>query len=213
MSKVHGECRYCDIKTAKDGKFDCERIKGTKVFADDSADNCNKFWKRPFGYDSDSKFAIQYSKSYKSQLSRQSSSCYITTLLVHILDMPDDCEEMRLLRKLRSYMQKTPKFFSLIKSYDMVGPFIANELVVNEIIDPNELFKFVRATAKYTSKALEYEQLGDIEKAKREYERAVMIYKELYMALFKLYNIEVTVSDDLVEGYHINKKSGHGAIR
>ena len=213
MSKVHGECRYCDISTAKNGKFDCGRIKDTKVYGDDSADNCNKFWKRPFGYDSDTKFAIKYSKDYKEQLSRQSSNCYITTLLVHILGMPDDCEEMRLLRKLRSYMQKTPKFYSLIKSYDMVGPFIARELVKNEKYDPNELFKFVRATAKYTSKALKYEQLGDIDKAKREYENAVMIYKELYMALFKLYNIEVTVSDDLVEGYHINKKSGHGVIR
>lgn len=210
MSKVHGECRYCDISTAKDGKFDCGRIKETKVFADDSADNCNKYWKRPFGYDSDTKFAIQYSKSYKAQLSNQSSNCYITTLLVHILNMPDDCEEMRLLRKLRSYMQKTPKYYPLIKSYDIVGPFIAKELVLNEKYDPNELFKFVRATAKYTGKALKYEQMGDIEKAKREYDRAVMIYKELYMALFKLYNIDMTVADDLVDNYQINNKSGHG---
>ena len=57
------------------------------------------------------------------------STCFITTIVCHILNYSDDCEVLNQLRNFRNeVMQKNPKYHSMLFEYDTIGPKIAENL-------------------------------------------------------------------------------------
>ena len=56
---------------------------------------------------------------------QRNSSCYITTMVCHLLNLPDSNPYLDTLRVFRSdVLQKNPQYANILFEYDTIGPII-----------------------------------------------------------------------------------------
>ena len=101
MSNFCGECTYLDLNTGDIyGKFYCER-KWERHLATDP--ECGSFC-RAYSRDSST-----IENAYRYTNEHTSSGCYLTTMLCHILGMPDNNIYLETMRNFRKNILKRMK--------------------------------------------------------------------------------------------------------
>ena len=121
MSKICGSCTYLDLDYGGDcyGKYYCNK-KWDRHLATDTA--CSSYTKAYNRSNSTINNAIDFSNS------KNSSSCYITTLLCGILKLSDSNHYINTLRNFRNNYLKNSEYNNLLVEYDVVGPIICKYL-------------------------------------------------------------------------------------
>jgi len=117
-------CTYLGERADSNGKYWCER-KGENHYATDP--RCYSFC------EAYSRSTSARENMYDNSKSHSSSGCYITTIMCHILGMPDDNYYLETLRNFRdNVLKKDAKHFPLLIQYDKIGPMIASCLENDE---------------------------------------------------------------------------------
>lgn len=114
------ECTYMDFEKEhdNDGKYWCEK---KYEWMRPEAAEC---WRYCKAYSRDESVARSY-RDYSKD--KQSSGCFITTIVCDTLGMADDNIYLTLLRKFRkNYLQKKPDGIKVLEEYDTIGPVIAH---------------------------------------------------------------------------------------
>ena len=121
MDKICGSCTYLDLDYGGNcyGKYYCNK-KWDRHLATDTA--CSSY---TMAY-SRSKSAIDNAIDFSN--SKNSSSCYITTLLCGILNLSDSNYYINTLRNFRNNYLKNSEYNNLLVEYDVVGPIICRYL-------------------------------------------------------------------------------------
>lgn len=194
------DCGYLDLNIKEYGRFRCVR-KYEYHYADDF--ECSYFCDHKYSSDSIIRYRPSKIKQEAIEYSRQSRNggCYITTMLVNILNMEDDCEIMETMRDFRdNVLSKDKKYFPLLLKYDVLGPEIASALYYdknNKIIAKNALSTYIKPTVSYIQN--------------KEYDKAVATYESMTEGLRIYYAIkELSITPYL--DYPISNL-GHGKIR
>lgn len=120
------ECTYMNFEKEHDcdGKYWCE--KKYEWMRPESAE-CGRYCRAYSRDDNVSRSYRNYSKS------KQSSGCYITTIVCETLGMNDGNIYLTLLRKFRkNYLQKKPEGVKILEEYDTIGPVIAHCIRMDE---------------------------------------------------------------------------------
>lgn len=183
MSKQCRDCEYFNWDKKIRYTYECKAGEAPQYPESNYAQNCKKFKEKP----------------YKAV----GIDCYITTALVHILKMDDDCNDLQVLRTFRhNYMQRRPECADLLKTYDTIGPIIANVLIN---LPKEERFKEACHIYKvYIKGAVSYI-------AKQKFEDAIKLYSMMTEMLMKKYLIEYAVGEELLS--KINPQTaGHGKL-
>lgn len=132
-----------------------------------------------------------------------SSSCFITTVVCHILGYDDDCFALESLRSLRDdFMQPNEECKKDLFEYDTVGPQIA-KILTDDFINTED--KTV-AQALY----LNYILPASIEASQDKPNNAITIYKKMTNMLKETYNIKT--KEELLQEYD-QSKGGHGDFK
>ena len=167
-------CTYMGESADYDGKYYCDR-KGERRYACDP--KCYSFCE---AY-SRSNYARE--NMYENSRSHSGSGCYLTTALCSILNLPDDNYYLQTLRTFRDKVLKQDiKYFSILYTYDKIGPEIANKLKQDkdkEIIAKSLLNNYINIAVT----AIENEKNND----------AVNIYIAMTTALADRYNINTNI--------------------
>ncbi len=131
------------------------------------------------------------------------SSCFITTVVCHILGYDDDCFALESLRSLRdNFMQPNEECKEDLFAYDTVGPQIAKILCD----DYNETKDTSVAQALYLNFILP----ASIEASQEKPNNAITIYKKMTNMLQETYNIKT--NEELLKEYD-QSKGGHGYVK
>ena len=195
------DCGYLDTRICNVGRYRCDR-KYEYHYADDL--ECYSFCHHKYSSDdviryrseSVKKSVINDSKSYRD------GGCYITTMLVNILNLNDDDMIMDTMRYFRSgVLQKDNKYARLLFEYDFLGPRIATALAndKNNVMVSKKMFKnFITPI------------ILDIDGKK--YEDAIVKYANMTEVLRLYYGIEEV---DEYSYFDVNDidKMGYGKIR
>ena len=166
-------CTYLGETADYNGKYYCSK-KGDVYACDPKCYNFCEAYSR-----SDSARRNMYNNS----IEHQSSGCYLTTAMCNILNYPDDHYYLQTLRNFRDNTLKTnPKYITLLLTYDIIGPTIANNLNNDknkEIIAKTLLEKFISKSVI----AIENNKINE----------AVNIYTAMTQELAKRYNINLNL--------------------
>lgn len=202
MVRQCGYCVYMDVSNIKEGQFKCEK-KGVWKFANsDEANSCYSYCER-FRKDMNlGDKAINESVSYiASHQSYNATGCYITTIVVNILGLPDNCIELETLRKFRcEYLQKDSKYADLLIKYDALGPVIARVIanLDNAFDVASDLYMaYIKGTVLYLKN-------GKIDEA-------IEIYTEMMNNLIKEYLSSYLIPNTIKKDYDLSQ-SGHGRM-
>ena len=128
--------------------------------------------------------------------------CYLTTIMCHLLDYPDDNYYLNTLRKFRdNVMKKDNKYIPLLMTYDIIGPMIAEKLGN----DPNGkeiALAYFNHYIMPSITAIEEEKYGI----------AINIYREMTYKLATYYNIDISIPKLDIKNIDM-AILGHGKIR
>ena len=140
---------------------------------------------------------------YKHQ---ESSGCFITTVACQILGKEGNDPVLNDLRKFRgNILQKNPKYYDILKEYDVIGPKIADSLFHDK--DKEEMAKGL-----YQNAILPVHSLIQQE----DYDKAVETYYVMTLMLVNYYGLKHEYNEikDQDYGYLTSefdpKISGHG---
>lgn len=192
MDKICGNCDNWDLcRRREPGELYCQKH-NEWVLA--TTEGCRYFRDLPMfgGYDK--------KKRSTEAINEAKTHCFITTAIVHILGMADDCELLKTMRSLRSeHMQNNPEYRGLLVQYDVVGPIIADSLLRDER----------RMILAY---AILYE-LQMVEKLAKlgMIKEAVDGYVAMTRSLMAMYGISYVVGEEIEESYD-QKNGGHGSF-
>ena len=128
--------------------------------------------------------------------------CYLTTIMCHLLDYPDDNYYLNTLRRFRdNFMKKDSKYFPLLITYDIIGPIIAKKLGEDSNGKEIALAYFNNYIIPSTT-AIE----------EKKYETAINIYKEMTYKLAEYYNIDILNHNLDIKNVDM-ATLGHGKIK
>lgn len=200
--KKCGYCTYLDISVIKEGKYYCEKTKEWKFATSSDAENCYRFCERfrsNFGKAED---AIKASAAWqKNNEPYTSIGCFITTAVVDILGIKDNCEDLMTLRKFRKeYLQSNPECRELLMKYDAVGPIIARAIKSdpnNEAIALDMMDIFIGGCVDYVTNG--------------KYAEAIVLYTEMVETLMSHYGVSYVIGKNLIDQYD-QSKGGHGSF-
>ena len=132
----------------------------------------------------------------------EGTPCYITTMVCNLLGYDDNCGILETLRSFRdNVMQKDSKYKEILFEYDTVGPKIANYLLEDYKVKPEETEEFVVLIHNF------YLQPTVNLINEKKYDDAVARYSEMTKSLKEYYSID---SDNKgIENYDY-KHGGHG---
>lgn len=114
------ECTYMNFEKEhdNDAKYWCEK---KYEWMRPEAAEC---WRYCKAYSRDESVAKSYREHSKD---KQSSGCFVTTIVCGTLGMDDNNMYLTLLRKFRKdYLQKKPDGIKVLEEYDTIGPVIAH---------------------------------------------------------------------------------------
>ena len=195
MTNYCGECTYLELDTGDIyGKFyfekQCERHLATDV-------ECNRFCK---AYSRD---YASIKNAYDFSNQKNSSGCYLTTMMCKILGMPDNNIYLETIRNFRNdYLQKNIEYKALLVEYDIIGPKIAEAL-------NNDPLKEVIAK-KYFNFYINH--ITNLIKSDL-YNTAINTYKQMTNSLKELYSLnDISLSTFEIDNADINE-SGHGIYK
>lgn len=139
---------------------------------------------------------------YQNSVSHQTSGCYLTTIMCEILGYPDNNYYLQMLRTFRdTVLKQDMKYFSLLVTYDTIGPQIATELKKDEN-------RIVIARTLFTRYIVP--SVNAIEEGKTQ--EAINIYTCLTQSLGERYNINTHII--IPDPNQIDKETlGHARIR
>lgn len=168
-----GTCRWWDDRELRGTKCPCKKSPYQKFEYDEygphKSPSCKKYYEKRKDTKELEKFFNVLYKVYNP------SVCYITTAIVTILEMPDNCEEIMALRSLRdNYFQINPKYYIMLAEYDIIGPQISQKLSMldnREIVAQTAFIKFIQPVSKLIKE-------GNYEEATKLYSQMVLYYKE-----------------------------------
>jgi hypothetical protein len=191
-----------DVSKFKEGKFKCEKEDTWKFANSTEAENCyrycERFRKDMYLGDEAVKVSSDYLKSHEGY---SAVGCYITTIVVNILGMADNCEELMVLRVFRkNYMQRNPQCKDLLVKYDALGPVIARVLSClpnREEVAKNLYDVYIKGAVKYIKSG--------------KYDDAIKLYSEMMNNLISLHINGYLIPDKVYETYDMDK-AGHGKI-
>lgn len=202
MARDCADCRYLDIYDKQDGQCFCKELEERRFANSDYAERCRKFFKIQWGYESEARKAREEAEKYqKEHQDRTYSGCFITTAVVGMLGLPDDCKELETLRKFRrEVLQPNPEHAGVLLKYDTVGPIVALGMMHDEngmqmAIDIYNIF--IRGCVKYIENG--------------EVSNAVALYSEMTEALIRQYVMRSIIPEGMEESYD-QMSGGHGSI-
>ncbi len=202
MAKMCGYCVYMDTCDIKEGKNWCEKT-DQYLFADSTdAENCRRYcerWRMDMHKGDE---AIAAAKRYKEASTPYTPvGCYITTAVVNILGLKDDCPLLQTLRFLRGYyLQEDPQYRDLLETYDVYGPAIAEAIVHDE-----QAHKMAERLYVYLAKAQKLAARGHIESA-------IALYEDMTRGLIEKYVITAPTIGEVADQNYDQKSGGHGAF-
>ena len=191
MSNICGSCTYLDLSTGNCyGKYYCNK-KYDRHLATDTA--CSSYTKAYSRSSSALKNAVDFSNS------KTSSNCYITTLLCGLLSLSDYNYYINILRSFRNnYLRYNEKYNHLLVEYDVVGPKICKNLIVdknNRLIAAKLFYNYINPIVSL----IEDKMFVD----------AIVRYTMMVDKLKNLYGIDRVVTDLEIAESNI-ELSGHG---
>ncbi len=192
MDKRCGSCTYLDLDYGGDcyGKYYCNK-KWDRHLATDTA--CSSYTKAYSRSNSSINNAIDYSNS------KQNSGCYITTLLCDILKLSDSNYYINILRKFRNdYLRYNQEYNHLLVEYDIVGPIICRNLIVdsqNKLIAAKLFYNYISPTVSL----IEDKMFVD----------AIVRYKMMVTRLKEIYGISTSITNKDINECNI-ALAGHG---
>lgn len=191
------ECTYLDLNKeyeSYDCKYWCEKWHEWK-YANEA--ECSMGFCRAYGRSS-SVSDSYYKRSAESQ--KNSSGCFITTIVCSILGNPDNFVTLNKLRYFRdNILQKDKKYLGLLLTYDIVGPIISNNLMEDEN-------KKQIAENLYN---LGIKKVTDFIDS-NNYDKAINLYKNMTQLLIDGYNIKMpNIDQKCTENISIDQL-GHG---
>ncbi len=201
-SSLCGKCsRWNSDDIDRYGKATCpKRFKNYRISATDS-ELCGS-------YDAlrkDREIEDRFNKIHDAM----KGGCFITTAIVDVLGMDDDCVEMQTLRNFRNtVMQSDEAYIKLLAEYDIVGPKIALALRENE---KSKEIAFAAFT-KFIKPVVSHVQNGEIEAAINLYANMVRYFKEAFGIQAGLTSGEIleykqsTVAQEMGHGYQRKRK-------
>lgn len=195
-------CTYLDLHDKKDGQCKCEKDETYRFADSEDAENCRKYcerWRMDMAKGDE---AIKEAKKYRENNSSYTSvGCFITTAVVEILNMKDNCPMMETLRFLRGYhMQNNPKYRTLLMKYDTLGPAIAAALKHDENAESVAL-----DIIPYLIKAQKLTALDEID-------AAIKLYEDMTDALIKRYISSYFIPEKAANLYD-QENGGHGSFK
>lgn len=193
MARTCSECTYMDFDKEHDcdGKFWCEK-KYEWHYADEA-----ECWRFCQAYSRSSSTAESYRRYSKDKQS--SGGCFITTLVCDIMGQNDNCDVLQSLRSFRNDIMHNHELFrNILLEYDILGPYITRALRMDKES------KSV-ANALYTTSITKVSEFIK----KKEYSKAVRLYKEMTNGLVEYYGIKKNINPDYIDNMDI-KLSGHG---
>lgn len=192
-SEYENSCVSCGELRLTDpyqGKFRCVR-KYEDHYAFDK--KCEKYYLCRKRSNSEIESAYKYSKEY----SKDTSGCYLTTMICNILGYDDSCYYLNILRKFRERNKYNPYYQYLFLIYDIYGPLIAKKLSE----DFNRKSVAIDMITNYINEAC----LNIID---NNDENAKKLYIDMTNYLASLYGI--TISYDCLPSEFNIDKLGHG---
>lgn len=191
MSNICGSCTYLDLSTGNCyGKYYCNK-KYDRHLATDTA--CSSYTKAYSRSSSALKNAVDFSNS------KTSSNCYITTLLCGLLSLSDYNYYINILRSFRNnYLRYNEKYNHLLVEYDVVGPKICKNLIVdknNRLIAAKLFYNYINPIVSLIEDKMHVD--------------AIVRYTMMVEKLKNLYGINRVVTNDEISECDINL-SGHG---
>lgn len=196
MANYCSECTYLNLNSIGDyGNFWCEeKLEWHKA----NEIECYRFC-RAYNRDSSvANSAYNYSIEHTPK-----EGCYLTTMLCHILGMNDNniyLETMRSFRK--NILQNDEKYKSILVEYDIIGPKIAQYLMLDPLKEKLANTYFQRYIIPI-SKLLE----------EKKNNMAINLYMNMTNSLSCLYNLNsITLSIEEINNADI-KESGHGIYK
>lgn len=185
-------CTYMGESADYNGKYYCSQ-KGECRYACDS--KCYNFC------EAYSRSNYSRSNMLDNSKNHMNSGCYLTTIMCKLLGYPDNNYYLNTLREFRkNIMQKDPNYFSLLLTYDVVGPVISKKIET----DPNNKIMAITLFNNYIEKAVRA-----IEEGKNE--TAINIYKAMTTSLADRYKIMIPLIE--VDSNINPQELGHGYTR
>lgn len=204
------ECAYCtymDVTKEREGKFYCEKDRYYHFADEINSRNCHcPRWRKDMYLGDD---AIKTSREWKrahggtSSSSSNLSGCFITTIVVNILGLDDNCEVLETLRKFRNnVLQKDEDFRELLMKYDVIGPKIAK--ILSTLDNKEEVAAEIYFD--YLIPCIDAIKAG-------EYEQAVSVYTDMTNILASKYlsKENLQISENVYNAYD-HSRGGHGRL-
>ena len=167
-------CTYLGDNYEYNGKYFCDR-KGERVLACDP--KCYRYCEAYSRSNSARENMYGISKDHSS------SGCYLTTAMCYILGYPDNNYYLETLRNFRDEtLKKNTKYFPILLTYDVIGP----QIVKNLLVDPNKEVIAKRLFSEYITKAVTAIENNKIEEA-------INIYVAMTHTLASRYSIESNI--------------------
>ncbi len=147
--------------------------------------------------------AIKNSKRYQEASKEYTAvGCYITTVVVNILGMEDDCDLLMTLRKFRKeVLHPNPLYKDILLKYDALGPALAKAIAASKncLSLAEDLYNiYLKGCAKYI-------KAGQTEKA-------IALYSKMTNCLISTFIDIQAIGEEVIENYD-QENGGRGAIR
>lgn len=178
-SKYENCCVSCGNLRLTDpyqGKFRCT-WKSEDYYS--TNEKCSSYYKS-----SRNDSILESAYNYSSEYAKDTSGCYLTTMICNILGYDDNCYYLNTLRKFRERNKYNISYQQLFLIYDIYGPLIARNLQT----DPNNRKIAFDMICTYINEAC-------LKVINNEDEKAKKIYIEMTNYLANLYGISINYSE------------------
>lgn len=188
------ECTYLDLSTGDCyGEYFCEKKYERHSPIDPTCGSFTRAYSR-------SSSEINNAKDFYN--SKNSSSCYITTMICHCLCVSDSNYFLNTLRKFRdNYLVNNEEYREVLVEYDIVGPMIAKSIAEdrqNKFIAARMFYNYINPIVSLINDGM--------------YKDAISLYKLMTNILKQLYNIDYKLTNDQIMNSNL-KESGHGVYK
>ena len=193
MEEICANCNNWDVGRRRNpGELYCEKCKNWVIA---TQEKCSRFESLPF-------FGAYDKKERSTEaINEAKPSCFITTAVVNILGLKDDCPLLEVLRFLRAqYMQPNPVYRDLLMTYDIAGPEIAESLRKDE--NRISVAEDILGYLKKARKLIAMEMI----------EEAIALYKEMTEQLMIKYGIRNPWIGERAQEAYDQSSGGRGAF-
>ena len=191
MDKNCGSCTYLDLTTGDIyGRYYCKKKYDRHKSTDNICYSYTKAYSRSSG---EYHNAIDYSKN------KDSSACYLTTMMCSILKINDSNYYLNTLRDFRNnYLKNNCEYRHLLVEYDIVGPIISKYLIEdknNKLIAAKMFYNYIKPVVSLIEDKM--------------YKDAIVRYMMMVNSLKSIYGINTFISIEEIRNCDISL-SGHG---